>query len=267
MIPEPTIAAFVISALFTLLLPVILLIVLGIARKITAIPLFAGVGAFFLSQIVLRIPLITVLSAQAWYQEFAKLAPLYVFALSFSASLFEESARLGGAALLKKRRSYKDAVSFGLGHAFCEVVILIGLAHINNIVFCLLINSGNEAAMSTLSADVIQTAKNTLLALNPADVYWGILERFSAVLFHIFMTVLVFRGVREKKAAFYLLAIGAHTLFNYVGVMCASYAGIAVSEIAMLALALAAGIYVLKQRESFSEPPGDVQSTAAPPAL
>jgi uncharacterized membrane protein YhfC len=82
---------------------------------------------------------------------------------------------------------------------------LIGISQINNIAFCLLINSGNEAALSALSAGVLQSAKDTLMSLEPVNVYWGILERFSAVLLHVFVTVLVFRGVREKKAGYYVL--------------------------------------------------------------
>ena len=33
-----------------------------------------------------------------------------------SAGLFEETARLVGAKLLKQHRTYKDMISFGLGH-------------------------------------------------------------------------------------------------------------------------------------------------------
>ena len=247
MIPESTVTAFIAAFIFTLPLPIILLIILGIRRKIKWLSLLAGAGAFFLSQIVLRIPLLNVLSTQGWYQDFTKHYLLYVLALSLSAGLFEESARYGGAVLLKERRSFKDAVSFGLGHAFCELVIVAGITHINNITLCLLINSGNDAVLSAFPADVIQKAANTFMTVHSADIYWGILERFSAVLFHVFATVLVFRSVREKKARYYILAVAAHTVFNLSGVLLARFAGIVVSEAVLLILALTAGGYVMKQ--------------------
>jgi len=250
MISNSTVIAFVIAAIFTLLLPIVILIVLGVKKKINGIPLFLGAAAFFLSQIVLRIPLLSVISGQEWYRSFAEhyYIPL-VFLVCLSAGLFEETARLGGALILKKRRRFKDIISFGLGHAFCEVIILIGLTHINNIVLCMTINDTSGALAAALPPETLQTATAQLTAVDPVYVYSGLLERFSAVIFHIFATILVFKGVIQKKMRYYGLAILAHTAYNFAGVMLSRYAEIVISEAALLIIALAAGFYAIKAKE------------------
>lgn len=254
MISNSTIFAFVVAAVFTLIVPVVLVIVLGVKKKITIIPLLVGAAAFFVSQIVLRVPILTVLSGQAWYQSFAEsyYIPLLLL-VCLSAGLFEESARLGGALILKKNRAFKDIISFGLGHAFCEVILLVGMTHINNIVLSLAINDPGGALAASMP-DIIGLAREQLMAAEPYQVYLGILERFSAVVFHIFATVLVFKGVIEKKLRYYGLAILAHTVFNFTGVLVANYAGIIASESIMLILALAGGYYVIRARNGIKEP-------------
>ena len=248
MISNAIFYAFVVAALFTLLLPVVILVILGAKKKINGLPLLVGALAFFLSQIVLRMPLISAFSGQAWYQDFAKNFIPFVLFLSLSAGLFEESARLGGALLLKKHRSFKDAISFGLGHAFCEVIVLIGISHVNNVILCTVINGDGGGLAAALPPEILEAAANQLTAVNPAHVYLALLERVSAVILHIFATVLVFKSVTERKWYFYVLAIAAHTIFNFTGVLLANFVGAVIAEAALLAMALAAGYYIIKNK-------------------
>ena len=61
-----------------------------------------------------------------------------------SAGIFEESARyLGARFILKNKRTYKDAISFGLGHGLCEVILLNGVANMNNTIYSILLNSSS----------------------------------------------------------------------------------------------------------------------------
>ena len=97
MIPVETIIAFGISSFFTLLFPIILMIVLVAKQKIAPRPLLIGMLAFFVSQILLRVPILNVLSTQSWFLSFAQQQMiLYLVLLSSTAGLFEESARLIG---------------------------------------------------------------------------------------------------------------------------------------------------------------------------
>lgn len=252
MISNSVFFAFVSAAIFTLLLPIALLIILGVKKKINGLPLLVGAIAFFLSQIVLRLPIISAFSGQEWYINFAENYYIpFVLLLCLSAGLFEESARLGGVLILKKHRTFKDAISFGLGHALCEVIALIGISHINNIVLCMLINDTGGGLTAVLPSEILETAAIQLAAVNPAHIYWGLLERFSTVIFHIFASVLVFRGVIEKKWYLYVLAIASHTVFNFIGVILANFAGIAITEVVVLVIALAAGYYTIKGKAKY----------------
>ena len=116
------VASFAAAAFCTLVLPVVLLIVLAVMKKIRLAPLALGFVSFFVSQMILRIPLLQLLNAAGALNAIAANTVLYAVVVGgLSAGLFEETARLGGAAILKGQRSYKDMISFGLGHGLCAV--------------------------------------------------------------------------------------------------------------------------------------------------
>lgn len=249
MIPGVTILSFVIAAAFCLILPVVIIIVLLVKGKASGLPLILGAGAFFISQIVLRIPVLNILSRYEWYETLTDNFILIVLFLSLSAGLFEETARLGGALALKKKRSYKDIISFGIGHAFCEVILLTGFTHINNIIYSISVNNDSGVLTALIPEQTLETISAQLIAVNPLHVYLGVVERFSAVLFHIFAAMLIFKCVKLKKRHYYFLAVGAHTVFNITGAVLVKYSGVIITEAALLIMALAAGWYVIKQRD------------------
>lgn len=229
MISVPVLAAFAAAAVLTLLFPAALLLVLAVRKKIDLLPLGLGFVSFLVSQALTRIPLLQFLGTQEWYRQFSQEHhTALILLLALTAGLFEETARLGGAAVLGPRRpdypgapakpgyrTWRGALSFGLGHAFCELILLAGMAHINNLLFSALINSGGTDIFAYLvpleQADQI-TAQ--LAAVQPLDIAAGLLERLSAVLFHLFASSLAFLAFARKKWILYPAAILAHTLFN-----------------------------------------------------
>ena len=62
--------------------------------------------------------------------------------------------------------------------------------------------------------DLLQAVAPQLAATSPLMVYLGILERVSAVMYHVFATCLVFLAVKRRRPVLYLAAILAHTVFN-----------------------------------------------------
>lgn len=255
MIPFETLVAFGISSFFTLLFPFLFLIVLAAKRNISPRPLFIGMLAFFVSQVLLRIPILNVLSTQNWFLSFAQQQMvLYLVLLSSSAGLFEESARLIGVkCFCKEQRSYRDAISFGLGHGLCEVILLVGLNSVGNFLYCILINNGSLNAATVGSAELVQQITTALAAVSTTSVYLGIVERVSAVLFHVFASVLIFQGVNRRHAASYwLLAVLAHAVFDLIATILAQYSSIWICEGVLLLLGLIALAYVLRIRRTFS---------------
>lgn len=245
------IAAFSVAAFCTLALPVALLILLGALKKIRLAPLALGFVSFFVSQMVLRLPLLQLLTASGALNAFAAHTVLYAVVVGgLSAGLFEESARLGGAAILKNNRTWKDMVSFGLGHGLCEVMTVTGMAYLNYLLLAAaLANPGGPlgALLAGLDSATLAQLAAQLAAIGPGLVALALLERVSAVLFHLFATSLVFTAVIRRRPGWYLAAIAAHTLFNSVAVLLAD-AGMVVTELALLALGLCGGGYVMAAR-------------------
>ena len=248
------VASFAVAAFCTLVLPVALLIVLLLLKKVRLAPLALGFVSFFVSQMVLRIPLLQLLTAVGALNALAANTVVYaVLVGGLSAGLFEETARLAGAAILKNQRTWKDMVSFGLGHGLCEVMLVMGMAYLNNLLLAaaladpagplgLLLAGLDSAALQQLTAQ--------LAAIGPGLVALALLERVSAVLFHLFATSLVFTAVLRRQPGWYLAAIAAHTLFNAVAVLL-SGAGLVATELALLALGLCGGGYVLAARRKW----------------
>lgn len=244
-------ASFAVAAFCTLMLPVVLLIVLAVMKKIRLAPLALGFVSFFVSQMVLRIPLLQLLTATGALNAFAAHTVLYAVVVGgLSAGLFEETARLAGAAILKGQRSYKDMISFGLGHGLCEVMLIAGMTHVNNILLRLaLMDPGGPLGvlLSGVDSATLDLVASQLAAATPGLVALGLLERVSAVLFHLFATSLVFTAVIRRKPGWYFAAVAAHTLFNSLAVLLSGF-GVLTVELVLFALGLAMGAWVLAER-------------------
>ena len=246
-------ASFAAAAFCTLALPVALLIALGALKKIRLAPLALGFASFFVSQMVLRIPLLQLLNAAGALNAIAANTVLYAVVVGgLSAGLFEETARLGGAAILKNYRTWKDMVSFGLGHGLCEVMLVMGMAYLNNLLLAAALTdpAGPLGLLLTgLDSAALQQLTAQLAAIGPGLAALALLERVSAVLFHLFATSLVFTAVIRRQPGWYLAAIAAHTLFNAVAVLLS--ASLVATELALLALGLCGGGYVLAARRKW----------------
>ena len=89
-----------------------------------------GAAVFFVSQIILRLPWQIPLTKFVQGKTAADSALSYAF-LAFSAltaGLFEETGRwLGYRFLIKKERSWRVGVMYGLGHGGIESILLVGI--------------------------------------------------------------------------------------------------------------------------------------------
>lgn len=250
-ISMPVLLSIAFAALMTLVFPVVLLLVLCLKHKISPKPMAVGILAFFVSQVCIRIPMLQVLAAQPWYKAFAKnQTVLYLIIVCFTAGLFEETARyLGVRFFLKDQREYRDAVAFGLGHGFCEVVLLVGLSEVSMFAVGMMINGGS---FNPSVASAKQTI-DSMLKITPVVPLTAVWERVSAVMFHLFATVLVFRAVREKKILWYFAALGAHTVLDSVSSLLVTYSQVWVSELSVFLLGLLGFVYVLKAKPHFAQ--------------
>lgn len=260
-VPAAVFGAFVFAAIAELALPILILIVLGVKKKLSVKPLLLGFAAFFVSQLCLRLPILQVLGGQEWFRSFAGNTIPYVLLLAFTAGLFEESARyLCAGCFLKKERAFRDAVSFGLGHGFCEVILLTGMAQINNIVYSTMVNSGSLFSAPGLTPAAQQQILSALQGATPLLIYLGVLERVFTVAFHVFATVLIFKGVREHKIRFYFFALTAHTATDFCAPLLTKYGSAWLGEGFLLLVAIASVFLIFRMKPSFSgKAPGTVK--------
>lgn len=248
-----TILAMTISAAATTLLPIGLLIFWTVRRKLSMLPLGLGFVSFLVSQVLTRIPLLTTLNQLPAWQSFSAAHPILMIVVigGLTTGLFEESARLGGALLLKEKRTFRDGCSFGIGHGFCEVILLTGMSEISNLVLALMWNSG-LLEQARLPQEALAAAVEALAGTAPGLFYLAILERFFAAVYHLAASLLIFWGASHgKKGMTWLAAVLCHTLLNSGAVLLAQYLSIWASELFMAVFAGALLAAVLRLKETF----------------
>ncbi|MDD7353098.1 MAG: YhfC family glutamic-type intramembrane protease [Peptoniphilaceae bacterium] len=148
-----------------------------------------GMLCFAISQLCLRLPILKLLNNSLLIYNFQILYPLlYGFILSLSAGIFEEGCRfIFKDKFLKDSKSKLDAIIFGLGHGFIEVIYVFAISF------------------------------NSLNLITNSEIFLGVYERILAMIFHVGMTVLIWTGfVRNKKYKYLILAIMMHGIFDYL---------------------------------------------------
>lgn len=145
-----------------------------------------GASCFYLSQPLLRVPLLNALQESVNFHAFAMFYPILAgILIAVSAGVFEEGFRF----LYKNfliRPSYSPMIQpilFGLGHGICEAtwILLPPLL------------GGYPLSMLTL----------------------GIIERFFAIMIHVGLTIMVWNGFQKGQRWRYLfLAIAVHGAVN-----------------------------------------------------
>lgn len=215
----------------------------------------AGVLAFGVSQLLVRIPLLTLVVPQL--PEPVKTVLLSAPILSLTAGLFEETARLVFMVwLLRRYHRWVDGVAFGLGHGGLEAMALVGLSMVNNIVLSIAINTGRlDSLAAALPPEQLDLLRSALAETESSAFLLGGVERVAAMAFHVGLSVLVLWGVhRSRRLAAWLLAVLAHTAFNLSALMVVR-TGISLWVVEALAVAWGIAAVLLAIRLRPSLPP------------
>lgn len=224
MIPTATVFACITTLLISLVLPVLILIVYAAKNKNSGIvsAWFLGAAGFFVTQILIRLPILTILQGQSWFLSFSQNHLFgYAFALAFTAGLFELAGRFVVAKLMRKNLTYGRSLAAGLGHGGIEAMILIGTTYVSNLVLIFMINSGafdtllSETAAMGADVSALELIRDQLIHTSPALFLLAGFERLLAMTGHVAMSVLVCYGVAHKKTGIcVLLCLGIHTLMD-----------------------------------------------------
>ncbi len=207
------------TALLTLFGPILIAVIFYRKTHYALRSLFVGMAVFFVSQLVLRIPLIQLVLPQfQWYKDLSTAILPYALFLGFTAGLVEEVGRfIAFKTVLKNHLNWKNAVAYGIGHGGIEAIILIGLTYINNLVISVMINSGLFDTMiaPTLPEGTAETMKDLLINTDASMFLVGGLERIFTFFIHIAFSVLIMVGIKKGKGLLYVIfAILLHMVID-----------------------------------------------------
>lgn len=231
-----------------------------------------GVGTFVASQI-LHIPfnafvlarLLTRLDISVERTGLPLLATSLAFGLS--AGVFEEGARfLSYRVWLRKERSWREALMFGLGHGGIEAILLGGIA-----AYALI------QALTFRGADLSAVVPVERLAEASAQLesYWnlpwygallGAVERGFAITIQISLAVLMLQAFVRKQARWGVAALLWHTLIDAVAVLAFHSVGAYITEglIAVTAIISLVIIFKLRDFPTEDQPPTTDQAIKPP---
>ncbi len=222
MIPITTVLACIMTLFISLVLPVLVLFLFAWRNKRQGIlsAWLLGATGFLVTQIAIRLPILSMLQGQSWFLEFSqKHLFLYAFSLAFTAGLFELAGRFAVAKILQKKLTYHRSLAAGLGHGGIEAIVIVGTTYINNLVYMMMIQSGTfDAMLAQLPSEqsvYLEAIRTSLLTTSPQLFLMAGLERILAMIGHIAMSMLVCWGIHSRKAGKCLLiCLGLHTLMD-----------------------------------------------------
>lgn len=224
MISSMTLIACFVTLFITLLVPVILVSVLAFryrgGKMVSAWLL--GAAGFFVTQILIRIPILAAVQAQPWFAGFSEQNGfLLAFLLAFTAGLFELAGRFVVAKLMRTNLNCNRALAAGLGHGGIEAMILVGITYLNNILYIIMINSGtfdavvSEAVAAGIDVSALMVVKDQLINSSSTLFLLGGVERILAMIAHLAMSMIVCYGIyigKPLKCGLFCLVI--HTFID-----------------------------------------------------
>ena len=226
MVSGLSIVAMIVTLLICMVVPFLAVIIYAAKNKGKGVWIawLVGAAGFFIMQIIIRTPILSLLSLSPGFVKFANdYYVVYILILAFTAALFEVVARFVGAIILKKKQCYEVAVGAGLGHGGIEAIFLIGMTYVNNLLYSVMINTGTFDTMVDSSAQMgvdvqaLLDVKTSLVETSPAMFLLAGYERILTMILHVAMTVLVFYFVSKKKSFVgVLLCLLIHTVIDFV---------------------------------------------------
>ncbi|MGC3953656.1 MAG: YhfC family glutamic-type intramembrane protease [Propionicimonas sp.] len=217
---------------------------------------WAGALAFITSQLLIRIPLMSLVvpGLDPHLSGFLLSGPV----ASYSAGLFEETGRLVLMLLaMKAFHRWIDGVGFGFGHGGIEAIVLVGLTMASNLALAVMINAGQWPAIAaSLPPEAANQVFDALTGSAPPTFLLAGVERLSAISLHVACSVVVLAGVvHRRKALAWLVAVVLHGSFNLVAILgvAAGWPALLV-ETALAAIAVVLWFGILRARRWFNQP-------------
>ena len=223
MVSTFTTVCCVMTLFVSLILPGLALILYARKKKGILSAWLLGAAGFVVSQVVVRLPILTALGRNASFVAFShNHLVVYGLGLAFTAALFELAGRLAAAKLLERKGlTWERSVAAGMGHGGIEAMILIGMSFIANLVYIYMLNSGTfdamvaQAAAACADTAQLEAVRDALVNTSSWMFLLAAVERLLTMVLHVGMSVLVCFGVhRGKTLAASLGCLALHTLVD-----------------------------------------------------
>ena len=139
----------------------------------------------------------------------------YLIGAAF-AGIFEETGRfVTFRTAMKKYDNRRSAITCGIGHGGFEALYIILQTSITFIVLGIMVNTGNLDKITASMDEASKAAAMEQIALYSQQTFFkdalALIERVSAIVFHISLSVLVFASTRQSKYRWlYPLAVFLH---------------------------------------------------------
>lgn len=174
---------------------------------------------------------------------------LYMTIAALLAGLFEESGRLVAFKFLLKKQTKKEtAITYGIGHGGFEALYLLVLGGVQNIVYAVMINTGQfdmiveqVRAAAPDQVEALSSIPGSLAAISASTLLLSGMERISAMMIHVACSIIMFQAVRgEKKMWMYPVAILLHASIDMLPALyqCGFITNLYILEICLMAWAV-----------------------------
>lgn len=216
-ISNTVLITLIIELLFSVAVPVAVLIIWRKKTQLNLSPALMGAAAFFIFAMVLeQIVHFLVIGLNENVSNFILSRPwLYAVYGGLTAGLFEETGRfLVFKTMMKNYTGRENAITYGIGHGGIECILMLGMSMLSNLMLAVVFNSmGADAFIAQYAADQADSIVASIQAINDIDVLSALLacfERVCAMVLQIELSILVFAAVQQNKFWLYPLAVLAH---------------------------------------------------------
>ena len=258
MVPVSSLIMMAVNAVLGIAVPVCLSVYLVRKHHARLSTILIGAGTFILFALVLESIMHQLVLKGPHGASILDNTLRYAIYGGLAAGVFEETGRfLSMKFLMKKEPSAPlPGVAYGIGHGGVEMLIIFGITMINNLVISALINSGQtDVIFSKVPDEAVEQLRSQLDQLQTIGVgtlIIGIWERFSALVLHLGLSMMVWLAVRKGGKWLWLFpaAIALHAIVDAGAVLLQKSAGMVPLELIVTseAIAVAAIGYMLSKK-------------------
>ena len=235
------------NAFLGIAVPVCLAVYLVRKHRARLSSILIGAGTFILFALVLESILHQLVLKGPHGSDILGNTLLYALYGGLAAGVFEETGRFLSMKFLMKKEPSKPlpGIAYGVGHGGAEMLIIFGITMINNLVISALINSGQADAIFAKvpeeAAGQLQAQLDQLQTLGAGTLLIGLWERFSALILHLGLSMLVWVAVRKGGKWLWLFpaAIVLHAIVDAGAALLQKSAGMITLELIVMAEAIA----------------------------